>query len=295
MVQPLVSVIIPAYNSSQWIRGTIQSALSQSYPNVEVLVIDDASTDDTWKILQTYKPPVRVFRNDQNRGISATRNRSIQESRGSYIALLDHDDLWNPDKLVKQMQLFEKNPDLGLVFCDCWCATDDGRRWRYFEERPAARGHVFNKLLQDNFIPCPTAVIPKRFLETLGVFREEFRCGEEYELFLRIAKQSPVDYVDEPLVTYNIHDRNYSSRILNNLERITLLEMYSQDSHFRGEVAVRRMILSGAFLKTWEARKAAVQFTKAIPLIVRQPSAFIKSFAAMRRERQRRLQLTSSQ
>ena len=112
---PLVSVIIPAYNHAPYIRQCVDSALAQTYPAVEVVVVDDGSTDGTYELLQTYGERITLIR-QANRGTQAARNTAIAASTGEYLALLDSDDAWLPHKLAQQMQLFAEHPDTALVY-----------------------------------------------------------------------------------------------------------------------------------------------------------------------------------
>ena len=255
MDKALVSVVIPSYNASQWIRATIDSALRQSYAPLEVVVVDDASTDETRQLLKEMGPRVRVYHNPANQGVSASRNRAIREAKGEYIALLDHDDIWHPEKLERQMALFQKDPGLGLVFSDCRYETNAGKSWRSFEASAPGRGHVFDRLLEENFIPCLTAVFPKKTGLEAGGFRENLKILEDHDFFLRIAQKHRVDYVDQPLATYRLHEMNFTKRRdIYHQEKISLYQTYGKKA-FEGETALQYLGLGAALLKTREISK----------------------------------------
>src|SRR6267142_4272392 len=122
---PLVSVVIPNYNCGRFLAETLESVFAQTYPNVEVIVVDDGSTDDSLNVLESFAARVRVVR-QANQGVSAARNAGIRESRGAFVAFLDADDLWHPEKLTKQIAVFA-NPAVGLVYCAVEYIDEQGR------------------------------------------------------------------------------------------------------------------------------------------------------------------------
>jgi glycosyltransferase involved in cell wall biosynthesis len=215
---PKVSVNICCYNSEKYIKETIQSVLDQTFNDFEVIIIDDGSRDKSAEIIKSFSDQRLKYYYQNNQGLSSSRNRAIELSGGEYIALLDHDDLWNPNKLEKQIALFEKNPELALVFSNCYIISADGTiSGTYFDINSPARGKVFDQLILRDFIPCLSAVIRKAVLIKTGLFRLDFKMAEEYDLFLRISKIAPIDYVDEPLASYRWHENNLSC---NNPHRI---------------------------------------------------------------------------
>jgi glycosyltransferase involved in cell wall biosynthesis len=237
--RPLVSINIPTFNGEKWIREIVESALAQTYSPIEIVVVDDGSIDETRAILASFGNQIRVIANDVNHGLSAARNSAIEASKGDYIALLDHDDIWHPQKLEKQMALFKENPNLGLVFCDSFYEKVNQERWRSFQVNPPYRGKVFHKLLQHNFILCLTAVIPRPILVETGGFQSHLRFAEDYDLFLKIAENYEVDFVDEPLATYRVHDQNFSRQLdVCYEELIQILATHRTRSGVNGSIAM---------------------------------------------------------
>lgn len=212
---PKISVNIPCYNSAAFIRETLESVLSQTYGDFEIIVMDDGSSDDTAKIVKSFTDSrVKYFYKD-NEGLSETRNKGIAISSGEYIAFLDHDDLWLPDKLEKQIALFKKKDGLGVVFSDFFLLKNGCRESAtYFSKCQPKRGYIFDDLLFDEagFICISTVMIRKAIFEEVGYFKKEFESGEECEFFLRAAKDNEFDYIDEPLASYRLHAGNFSNR-----------------------------------------------------------------------------------
>ncbi|HOL49970.1 MAG TPA: glycosyltransferase [bacterium] len=223
-----VSVIVPVYNAERFIGETLRSVLCQTYKDIEVIVVDDGSTDHSVEVIKKYNDPRIMLIRQQNRGVSAARNTGIKSSNGKFIALLDHDDLWLAEKIEKQMILFEKNPDVALVYSDISYIDGEGKpvSWMLKQFEPH-RGYVLRELFVSDFIPCLTAVFRKDVLEKIGLFNERYRYAEEYELFLRIARFFQFDFVDEVLACYRVHQSNLSRNIINSyLENIEILEHF---------------------------------------------------------------------
>lgn len=198
-----VSVVIPLYNAAEVIAETIRSALAQTWADREILVIDDGSTDGSAEIVQTFGDQVRYFHFD-NAGVAKSRNRGITLSRGQYIALLDHDDLWDPTKLEKQVGVLETRPEVGLVYTDIVHLEKDGRPRQKFPTGPPSR---FYQLFVKGFGPTPSAAMLRRsVIEKVGGFDERFGSAglDDHEFWPRVAQQCEIALIDEPL-TYHRH------------------------------------------------------------------------------------------
>lgn len=219
---PTVSVIICVYNGERYLRESIESALAQSYPSVEVIIINDGSTDNSESICRSYEGRVTCL-SQRNQGLAQARNRGIGESKGAYIALLDQDDLWRPDKLEKQMKLFVQNPELGLAYSNYLQIDPEGRviEKKSSEERRMRRGRVVSDLYDHNFIGNATVVVPKEVLDQVGPFSKDLAYSLDWDLWLRIAFKYPVDFVDEPLASWRWRP-NYAEEN----HEITLREAY---------------------------------------------------------------------
>jgi GT2 family glycosyltransferase len=207
---PLVSVVIPAYNAQQYVRAAVESALAQTYRPVEVIAIDDGSTDDTAPILAQYGDRIRRI-HQANAGLSAARNAGIRAAAGEWVAFLDADDLWDARKLEVQMAAAE--PGVDLLHSDCRLVDADGnvRRANLRHE-----GHVGSPGLADmlvrNHVLVLTAVVRKEVLEAAGGFDERNRLGaEDWQLWLRLAAQGRrFRYVNQVLASYRVHGGNMS-------------------------------------------------------------------------------------
>ena len=208
--QPLVSVVVATYNGEPFVGHTLDSVLAQTWQNLEVIVCDDGSTDGTLRLLDAYRDRVLVHR-QRNRGVSAARNRGAEFARGEFIAFLDHDDLWEPDMLERQVGVLIQNPGYGLVYGDSWiidsAGESFGQRKHFLEYRS---GDVYGDLLQGNFIPIETSVMPTRVFRDMDGFDASLRYLEDYDLYLRVAEHHSVAFQPVPVARYRIHDHNLS-------------------------------------------------------------------------------------
>lgn len=194
--RPIVSVVIPAYNASLHIRDTLQSVQNQTYENLEIIVVDDGSTDDTASIVKELAERdgrIRLLR-QENRGVAAARNYGIEEACGEFIAPIDADDIWLPDKIEEQVRCFEQNgPEVGLVYTWWMGLSEDGYVTGY-ADRWDAEGYVYKSLLYRNFIGnASVPLIRRTAIDVVGGYdtslREQGGQGcEDWDLALRIAE-----------------------------------------------------------------------------------------------------------
>lgn len=213
----LISVIIPAFNASRYIKHTLMSVLEQDYKNVEVIVVDDGSTDDTERAVREFGTRVRYLRK-ANGGQSSARNAGMAIARGKFFAFVDADDLWLPTKLSRQMELFDSHPDLGLVYSDAiGFDQETGKEvWRFSRRVRFYSGDVLRPLLLCDFVPTLTVVIRREVWERVGGFNEadKLRClGEDWEMWLRIASRYRIGFVNVSLARYRLHGLSSSMRL----------------------------------------------------------------------------------
>jgi glycosyltransferase involved in cell wall biosynthesis len=201
---PLVSVVVPNYNCGRFIADALESVLAQTYPAVEIIVVDDGSSDDSAEVLARYEERIRILR-QPNQGVSAARNYGIRESRGELIAFLDADDLWDREKLAKQLPLFAA-ADVGLVHCAVEYIDEGGRPLgTNFTGR---RGRVLRAiaLLQGTVVLAggSTAVVRKSCFDKAGGFDREMSTAADWDMWRRVACHYEIDVVREPLMKYRL-------------------------------------------------------------------------------------------
>jgi len=193
-----ISVIIPTYNRADFLREAIDSVLAQTYREFELLVIDDGSTDHTRDVIAMYgKQLTSHFQ--ENRGVSSARNLGIRVSQGEYIALLDSDDRWLPQKLERQIAIMEHHPDLQL------CHTEEiwirhGVRVNPKKKHKKYSGDIFQYCLPLCVISPSSVMIRRTVFDEVGGFDERLPACEDYDLWLRITKTYPVYFIETPLL-----------------------------------------------------------------------------------------------
>ncbi len=204
---PTVNVIIHTYNNEKFIAETIESVLSQTYKDYEIIVVDDGSVDGTRDALQPYMQEIR-YHYKENGGIASAKNAGIRLSQSEFIAFLDHDDLWAPDKLKLQMECFNKKPQVGLVYAK-YTSFRGGKELRTKPEKGYS-GWIFKELLCKSFIQTSTVMVKRECLNAVGPYDESFSLGDEYDMFLRISKRFQCGFIDKGLTKYRVHDTNAS-------------------------------------------------------------------------------------
>jgi glycosyltransferase involved in cell wall biosynthesis len=207
-----VSIIIPTRNRSNMLLSAINSVMLQSYQNYEILVVDDCSTDDTRKVVQAMQNgKIKYISHDFQKGEAGSRNTGIKNATGEFIAFLDDDDEWLPDKLKLQLELFEKREKyIGAVYTGYWFVNIKNNEI-LFQNIPEKKGFIYNELLLDNVIGTPsTVLLRKQVIQEIGLFDESLPYYVDYDLFIRISKYYQFEYIKTPLVKYHVHDNMLS-------------------------------------------------------------------------------------
>ena len=202
-MEKLVSVVIPTYNREHTIARAIHSVLNQTYKNFEILIVDDKSTDNTTKAIQDFKDNrIKYLRHALNMGGGAARNSGIRIAKGEYIAFLDSDDEWLPEKIEKQLNLFSKSDDtLGVVYTGFYVVNEYGEKNNQWI--PKERGNLFFKLLEGNFVGTSSTILAKTcYLKKIEGFDETLPSCQDWDLYLRLSEICMFDFIEEPLVKY---------------------------------------------------------------------------------------------
>lgn len=197
-------MVIPAHNAAAYLGEALESALGQTRPPEEIVVVDDASTDGTPALLASFRGRVKAVRGEY-RNVGAARNRGVQESAGDFVAFLDADDLWRPEKLSLFLTAAAEHPAAGLIFSDARSIDGGGRPRRRVRTGPAE--DLFARLIAGGRL-VTSATMARRGLFDAGGFREDFRCPagvEDWEFWLRAARRAPAWHLPRALTLYRVH------------------------------------------------------------------------------------------
>jgi len=209
---PIVSVVIPAYNCGRFIRDALDSVFAQEYPALEVFVIDDGSTDNTCEVVAGYGSRVNLIR-QKNAGAAAARNEGISRARGEYIALLDADDIWLPGKLRHQVAHLERSPGVAMCCAKWELLHPDAKGEYHFDPKPAPAaigidaensGWIYCQLLLDCGVWTSTVLMRRDLAERIGGFERALSRGQDYDYWLRASRLTRIDRLDAPLALYRI-------------------------------------------------------------------------------------------
>lgn len=205
---PKVSVIMNCLNGEKYLREAIDSVYAQTYKNWEIIFWDNSSTDSSAEIAKSYDSKLRYFRGDKTVPLCAARNLALEQAKGRYIAFLDCDDIWLPQKLEMQVPLFEKDSRIGLVYSNVYILDIYGlTRRNYKKIQPS--GQIFRQLLERYNLNLPTVMISKEALESLDHwFDESLNISGDCDLFLRIARDWNVLYIPVVTAVYREHGEN---------------------------------------------------------------------------------------
>ncbi len=200
---PMVSVIIPTYNRSDYLPKTLDSLIAQSFRDYEVLLVDDGSTDNTEQLVRRRPEPIRYFY-QPNAGPAAARNYGIKEARGEFVAFLDSDDLWEPRFLGNMVGFLRSNPKIDIAFCQFITINDRDEIIERNSKKPYS-GRIASRLFASTFITTPSIVARRKVIINEGGFNESMLTNEDYDLWLRLALKHEFGLVEEPLCLRRSH------------------------------------------------------------------------------------------
>lgn len=212
---PRVSTIIPAYNAARYVGAAIESALAQTYTDNEIIVVDDGSSDDTPRVLESYGSRITFLR-QPNAGVSAARNKALSVASGELIAYLDADDMWHPEKLEKQVEFLDAHPRCGIVHTDVDVIDAEGRvvtpAFNRTTGREVPSGRCMMDLLRRSHVQLLTVMARHEAVRAAGGFDERLTGGEDYCQWILISMDGwEVGYLDEPLAMYRWSPGSLSS------------------------------------------------------------------------------------
>lgn len=298
---PEVSVIIPSYNSEKFVSTTLNSVLNQTFRDIEVIVVDDGSTDRSPEIVRSYGSPVQLI-SQRNSGVSTARNLGIARSSGEFVCFVDSDDFWFKDKIATQVQMFKTHPNVGAVYSNFikWQSDENDSfptpesfslEGALDEIDQEYSGWIYHLFLLDCWMLTSTSMFRKKVFEKCGDFDSTLPCGEDWDLWIRIAREYPMIKLQRPTTLYRQHkqqttqvvrDIDYRSRLLTQvaekwglcsrdgrcIERRRFLE---QLAVYHAEFARSHLkngkfnIAVNSYLKAWRSAPSNLKYLAYIP------------------------------
>ena len=243
--KPKISVIMAVYNGGKYLGGAIDSILNQTFKDFEFIVVNDGSTDNTEEILNTYSDRRLRTITQENMGLAKSLNKAIKISKGRYIARMDADDLSLPKRLELQVAFLDKYKNVGLIGTASNYINEDGRILLTVS-MPADNEIIQKRLLKENCFVHGSVMIRREVLEKVGYYREEFKCSQDYDLFLRIAKHYKVGNLKEVLYKWRLHK-----------EAVTITRLWEQQRYtiFARRLTRKREIGQKKQLQTKKEKK----------------------------------------
>ncbi|MGZ0079080.1 glycosyltransferase [Methylomonas sp. YC3] len=283
---PLASVILPVYNGKKFIRDAITSILTQSHINLELLVVDDGSTDESTSIIKEFSEKdnrIRFFQ-QKNSGVAGARNLALREAKGEYIGFIDQDDIWLTDKLESQIAYFEKNPEAvflhgNIEYIDDKLTPLDKSLYPW---ETNASGHCFERLFVWNAIAIQTVCFKRKCMDTVGFLREDVPGVDDYDYWLRFSRFFSIDYLDKTFALYRFHGENESHKWhLQDIKRSKVLEGILQDfpeiyleigkNKVNNQISALYREIAYEFIRKCHTKEARIYSLKALcksPLII---------------------------
>lgn len=281
-----VSVIIPTYNRADLLPEAIDSVLAQTWKEIEIIVVDDGSTDRTEETVRRYDDRVRYFYKE-NGGPSSARNFGVSKAHGDLIAFLDSDDMWEPNKLDIQMNFLHSHPEVELISCGSYVLGK--RRRRKSPVKGNLSGDLFLTLYQRSFINTSSVVLIRHCFLQVGQFDETIQTAEDYDLWLRVARRFPMAYLDQPLVGIRRHLNKLSKNKLE-LRRNAIQVLQKQydpkrvpERIYRRRLADLYIYLGREYLGIGDSRAARASFRDSMglmPFRFRSIRYFLRAFLA---------------
>lgn len=245
---PLVSVVLPVYNRAGWVARAVESVLAQTHEPLELLAVDDGSTDDTRCVLKSFGGRINVLE-QEHAGAEAARNLGLRHARGEFVAFIDSDDVWTADRLCRQLPLFRR-PEVGVVFGNAalvdYRLTPPRRlKQTFFDRVRPSRGRVTNELARGCFVPFSSVMLRRELLAASGGFTQG-RVAADYLKWVELSAACEFDYVEAPVFEYAIHAGGISHDLVETLEdrAEAFEEMLARNGDVALDAALRRILFN---------------------------------------------------
>jgi glycosyltransferase involved in cell wall biosynthesis len=268
---PLVSIIMNCYNGEKYLREAIDSIYRQTYENWEIVFWDNASKDKSASIALSYDNKLKYFKSKSTTSLGRARVSAVNNSHGEYVAFLDCDDIWYPEKLAKQIDVINNYNDIGFVYCKTNTIIEASHSILKAGDSALPSGYIFNSLVKSNFIPFVSVFVSMKVYNECGGFPENYKNSTDYYLFLKIAKKYKIFAIQDTCCAYRIHSDNLSQkqRIVGAQESIDAISRFLPDKMAANGMKYQYADLAIMYLKEMRFINAiAILLNKRVLLIV---------------------------
>ncbi len=259
--EPLVSVIINCFNGDKFLKQAIDSVYAQTYQNWEIIFWDNCSTDNSAKIAKGYNQKLRYYKSEQNTNIGIARVEATNRANGKYIAIIDCDDIWLPEKLEQQIKIFSEDiNNIGLVYGRSEIIYEDNKTKNYIlhDGIKLPEGKIFKDLLEINYIVCSSSIVNREFFYECGGFPKHLKNSTDYWTFLEISRRYHIRAFQKVCCKYRFHSNNLQSTqlIIAAKENIECISRYLPKKEAKNALKKASIILSVGYLKRFDVLNA---------------------------------------
>jgi len=273
-MNPKISVIIPTYNRANLLPRAIKSVLSQTFKDFELIIVDDGSNDNTKRIVEEFQKRdsrVKYIWQKNSGGAASPKNNGIKNTQGNYIAILDSDDEWLPEKLQKQLELFENSSNQKKGFVSCHALVINEKSGKKFEYKTPRYKNVLKNILTQDYMGSGSGMLYKKSVfDNVGLFDENLKTGQDWEMRIRLAQKYDFDFVPEPLFKYYWYEENIT-RTVGNLKKVQdyeyiLIKHKNLYKKYPKAYSIRLRNIGSLYLLNNNLKKARKYFVKAIKI-----------------------------
>ena len=265
------SVLLCCYNDEKYITTSINSILNQEYKYFEIIIIDDGSESKTKKILDKFKKQderIKIFTNSKNIGLTKSLNKGIKLCKYEWIARIDADDLWERNKLKKQVELFLRNKQVSLIYSNLWIQNENLKKRKLYWKKDLPSGIIYKKIIKEYCIGIITVMIKKNILSKKNAFDPKYNVIGDFDLFTRLAKKNKFMAVQAPLATYRVHGENLSLK--NRIKEIDELKDWLRNNKYELQSFEKKIIQNKIDLKKFLYLKLKGQFIESFKLFFKK-------------------------
>jgi len=267
-IPPNISVIVNCFNGERYLREAIDSIYAQTYSNWEIIFWDNASSDNSSRIANSYNKKLKYYRSDKNTKLGEARVSALEKARGDYVAFLDVDDVLLPYMLEEQLNIFNcSTEELGFVYGRVeFFSEDRSSKYNYIfnEEESLKSGEIFSDLCKENFIPWPSVLVSRKRLIECGGFPSDFYISTDYWIFVNMSRHFPVGVNQNVVCKARLHENNlsYTQYVLGAKENIKIVERYLSDDGVKDSIKHQYVNLTFAYVKEKKYLKAILLLIK---------------------------------